>query len=205
MTVTLSWLSDNTGRPEEDGGHQRINISADCYTRQVLDCVDNKSNFVEHCIRHFTQPKSIKFEEPKESFNDSRVFKNGAVFEFSPVFDNNAIKQVNISFNYLGAEGGIEFRLSVNDSKGLRLVEKSPSKEYSFSHFYDKGEMGLKQYEAMLRGKDRYVFRFQFRPLNSFGRVSVKNVRMFIEVIDSPVIYNYLDKNNLTATNAKNS
>jgi len=28
---------------------------------------------------------------------------------------------------------------------------------------------------------------------------------MFIEVIDSPVIDNYLDKNNLTATNAKNS
>jgi hypothetical protein len=81
------------------------------------------------------------------------------------------------------------------------LVEKSPSKEYSFSHLYDKGELGLKQFEATLRGKDRYVFRFQFRPLNSFGRVNVKNIRMFIEVIDSPVIDGNLSNNNPTATN----
>lgn len=199
----MSWLSDNTGRPEEDGGHQRIDISADYYTRQVLDFVDNKSNFVEQCIRDFTQPKCIRFEEPEETCNDSRVFKDGAVFEYNPVFHNNAIKQVNVSFNYLSAEGSVEFRLSVNNNKGLRLVEKSFSKEYSFSHLYDKGELGFKQFEALLRGKDRYVFRFQFRTLSSFGRVSVKNVLMFMEVVDSPVIDNHLDKNNLKETNAK--
>ena len=192
----MSWLGDNPGRPEEDGGHQRINISADYFTRQVLDFVDNKSNFVEFCIRNFTQPKCIKFEELKESSNDSEVFKNGAVFEYNPFFDNNAVKQINISFDYLNPESGIEFRLSVNDSKGLRLVEKSGLKEYSFSHLYEKGELGFAQFEAMLRGKDRYVFRFQFRPFNSLGKANVKNILMFIEAIDSPIIDDNVNKNN---------
>ena len=192
----MSWLNNETGRPEEDGGHQRIDISADYHTREVLDSTENKSKFVEECIREFVSQKCVKFEEPTESSNDSRAFKDGAVFEFEPVFTNNTIKQVNISFSHLSAGGDIEFRLCVNESKGLRLVEKSFSNEYSFSHLYENGELGLKQFEAMLRGKDRYVFRFQFRSLKSFGRVNVKNIRMFIEIIDSPVIDDHLNKNN---------
>jgi hypothetical protein len=192
----MSWTSNETGRPQEDGGHQRINISADYYTRQVLNGVENKSNFVEHSIRVFTDHKCVHFVEPAESFNNSRLFKDGAVFEFTSSFDNNAIEQVNVSFNFLGAEGDVEFRVVANGNRGSRLVEKSSSGEYSLSHLYSAGELGLKRFEVMLRGKDKYIFRFQFRPLDAFGRGYVKNINMFIDLIESPFIGICSEENN---------
>jgi len=39
----MSWMSKKTGRPKEDGGHQRINISVDEFTLDALQEADNKS------------------------------------------------------------------------------------------------------------------------------------------------------------------
>ena len=193
----MSWTSEYTGRPEEDGGHQRINISADYYTRQVLDNVENKSDLVEHSISVFTKQKCLHFEEVEESSNDSQCFKDGAIFELRPYFGNNSkIEEINASFNFLCAEGGaVEFRIVINDIKGVTLAEKSSSKEYSFSHSYNLGELGLKRFEAMLRGKDKYIFRFQFRPHEQFVAAHVKNINLFVDLTESPFIAVYLEKN----------
>jgi hypothetical protein len=188
----MSWTSDKTGRPEEDGGHQRINISLDSYTREVLISVENKSNFVEHSICVFTNEKTIHLEEPQESSNDSHCFKDAAIFELLPYFASNSIQQVNASFNFLSNEGGVEFRLVINDNKGAILVEKSSSMEYSHSLFYNSGDLGFKQFEAILRDKDKYIFRFQFRAVEPSCTAYAKNINIFVDLIENPLIDFYL-------------
>ena len=192
----MSWISNETGRPKEDGGHQRIDISADYYTRQTLDHVGNKSNFVEHSIRVFTESKCIHFEKLEETVNTSRFFRDAVIFEVAPFFTHNIVEQVNVSFSFLSNDGGIDFRVAINDNKGKILVEKSPSREYCLSHQYNLGQLGLKRFEAMLRGKDKYIFRFQHRPITSFGEAYVKNINVFIDLIESPFVSFSLEEKN---------
>ena len=192
----MSWISEDTGRPEEDGGHQRINISVDYYTRQVLNNVENKSTFIEHSISVFTKQKCVHFEELEESKNKSQDFIDGAIFELNPYFgNNNIVEKINTSFNFLGSEGGVEFRIVINNYEGAALVEKSPLKEYSLSHSYNLGELGLKRFAAMLRGKDKYIFRFQFRPIFVDNEVYVKNINIFVDFVETPFISVYSEKN----------
>lgn len=47
----MSWTSDKTGRPKEEGGHLRINFSAEKFVAEALKKVDNKSKFLESVAR----------------------------------------------------------------------------------------------------------------------------------------------------------
>lgn len=44
-------MSKKTGRPKEEGGHQRIAISVNNFTYSALEKVENKSKFIEQSIR----------------------------------------------------------------------------------------------------------------------------------------------------------
>ena len=185
----MSWISDKTGRPQEEGGHQRIDISADYKTRQVLDTVENRSIFVEYCIDSLMQPKWLGFLETKESINkDSSSFKDGAVFVVKPFFDKNQIKRINLFFNFWSQASDLEFRVSVNGNEGLKLIEHPSGKGFTYSHCYNEADMGFKAFEATLRDKDRYIFTFKFRPLNNLENCYVHNIRMFIEVCEGPIL-----------------
>ena len=47
----MSWMSEKTGRPKEQDGHKRINISVDKFVAQGLEKVGNKSQFLESVAR----------------------------------------------------------------------------------------------------------------------------------------------------------
>lgn len=50
----MSWMSDKTGRPKEEGGHKRINISINDFTDKALDKIrkgGNVSRFIEKQLR----------------------------------------------------------------------------------------------------------------------------------------------------------
>ena len=49
----MSWLSDKTGRPKEEGGHKPVHISI---SKEVLKLIEkrkiqNLSKFIEHCLK----------------------------------------------------------------------------------------------------------------------------------------------------------
>jgi hypothetical protein len=143
----MSWLSDETGRPPEEGGHARIDISANVYTREVLDNVDNKSNFVEYCIETYTQPKWIAYNNPEVTLSAyGHKFTDGAVFEFNPRFSpGNAVLRVYCFFDYCCQDSGnyVQFRVTVNGKKGLELVEHSGGRGFTCSHVYTGGDFGF--------------------------------------------------------------
>ena len=184
----MSWLSKETGRPKEDGGHQRINISTDYSTRQVLDHVKNKSQFIEHSIQYFTNVKCVHLEEKHETCNESKFFKDAAIFEVTPYFVNNTVQQVNTSFNFLSKKGEIAFRVIINGTKGETIIERTSSGNYSLSHNYNLRELGFRKIEAMLRNNDEYIIKFQFRSTIKHLKTWVKNINIFVDFIEKPII-----------------
>lgn len=184
----MSWQSDKTGRPKEEGGHQRLNISVDVYTRQVLDNVPNNSVFFEQTVCDYTRLKVKQFNQCQEVSNTTRQFKNSVSFTYEPTFNNCEIKQVNLVITYNSSDGNAEFRLVINNQKCPVLVQKNLPGQYTFFHSYDKGEMGFKPFESVLRGKDMFIFKIQFRPLTVYSSVIVSQVKMFLEIVDAPLI-----------------
>lgn len=186
----MSWLSEETGRPLEEGGHARIDLSANLHTREILDRVGNKSNFVEYCIDAFTQPKWIAYHNPEVTVSGSgRRFSDGAVFEFDPRFSpGNAILRVNCFFDYCCKGSDIQFRVTVNGKKGLELVEHSAGKSYTCSHVYSEGDLGFQSTDGMFHGKDSYVFRFQFRSAEPCFGVEVRDIHFYIQVVENPLL-----------------
>jgi len=51
----MSWMSEKTGRPKEEGGHTRIDISIDKFTKEALNKIregdGNVSKFIEKQLR----------------------------------------------------------------------------------------------------------------------------------------------------------
>jgi hypothetical protein len=191
----MSWLSNKTGRPKEAGGHSRIDISVDSYTREVLARVDNKSNFIEHCIDAYTQPKWIDYHNPRVTVSGkNRRFVDGGVFELDPQFSpGNAILRVNCFFDYCCEGTDIQFRVTVNGQKGLKLIEHSGGRSYTCSRVYNEEELGFQPMEGMFRGKDNYVFKFQFRSTEPGFLVQVKDVYFHIQIVDNPLL-NHVDR-----------
>lgn len=48
---SMSWLNDKTGRPKEQGGHKRINVTVEKFVSDALQKVPNKSQFLEKVAR----------------------------------------------------------------------------------------------------------------------------------------------------------
>ena len=185
----MSYLSDETGRPKEEGGHKRINVSFDLYTRDVLDSVENRSKLIEYCVSAFVQPKWMVYHESKVTINcDSSKFIEGAVFEVNPYFNpGNAVLGVNCYFDFSCENGGAAFRVSVNGKKGLRLVEHSSGSGYSCSRVYDGENLGFEDMRTTFCNQDKYVFKFEFKPLKPECAVSVKDIHFAVHVLENPL------------------
>jgi hypothetical protein len=186
----MSWLSKKTGRPEEDGGHKRIDISLDLYTRDVLNCIENRSKFIEYCVSAFIKPKWVAHHEPNVTINyDSSRFIEGAAFDFTPYLNpGNAVLSVNCYFDFDCEDGGVAFRVSVNGKKGLRLVENSSGSGYSCSCVYDENKLGFEDIWKAFYNQERYVFKFEFRPLKSSDVAYVKDVYLSVQVVENPLL-----------------
>jgi hypothetical protein len=185
----MSYLSDKTGRPKEEGGHKRLNVSLDLYTRDVLDSVENVSQLIEYCVRTFIKPKWVAYHEPNVTVNySSSTFVEGAAFEFTPCFNpSNAVLRMNCYFDFASENGAVAFRVSVNGKKGLRLVEHSSKSGYSCSCVYDEKEMGFENTREVFCNQDRYIFKFEFKSLKPEYTASVKDIMFVVEVVENPL------------------
>lgn len=68
----MSWMSEKTGRPKEEDGHKRINISIDKFTDEALDKIrkgGNVSKFIENELR----PTLRKLDPSDVSFHVWRI------------------------------------------------------------------------------------------------------------------------------------
>jgi hypothetical protein len=184
---------EKTGRPKEEGGHKRINVSLDLYTRDVLDSdsVENKSNLIEYCVNEFVNPKWVAHHEPNVTVNyDSSMFVEGAAFEFVPSFNPvNAVLNMMCFFNFDCEDGGVVFRVTVNSEKGLNLVE-NPSEEncYNCSCVYDWKELGFEDPWKRFYNQERYIFKFEFKPLNHLVSAFVKDIHLFVQLVENPLL-----------------
>jgi hypothetical protein len=186
----MSWTSNDTGRPLEEGGHERINISANLYTREVLDQVENKSAFVEYAIHAATQPQWIEYQNPQVTLsNPNSNFTEAATFEYVPhLIPGNAILGIRCFFEYCCEDSDILFRVTVNGKKGHNLIQHSNDSTYTCSCVYSENLLGFRLSENAFHGKNRYVFRFQFKSVESGVVAQVKNINLFLRVVENPCL-----------------
>ena len=182
----MSWMSEKTGRPKEDGGHQRIDISVDEFTFDVLQDIGNKSKFIEHTIHSWMQPQRLRFHEPKETANDnSHEFKDAAVFVWPPNnSEENAILSIRCHFQYRCGWEGFRFRVTVNDSTVMSSNGWLTSIDYTSSPIYSDCNSGSQKPAKIFPNQSNYTIKFQFKSRKSFDTTYVKDINVYIEVAD---------------------
>jgi hypothetical protein len=72
--------------------------------------------------------------------------------------------------------------------RGLRLVEHPAGSGYTCSCVYDGKELGFGDMRKTFYNQDRYVFKFEFKPLRPECMVSVKDVHFAVQVIENPLL-----------------
>jgi len=182
-TKEMSWMSKKTGRPKEQGGHRRINISVDKPTRDVLQRAENKSKFIEHVIHAWKHPMRIRFFQPKETLNDDQYkFKDAAIFTWTPNNStDNAILSLSCCFQYRCGGKGLRFRITINEATtstigGLTSIHYTSSYVYADHDFHE----GIKTFP----NQSNYTIKFQFAPQSSLDEAYVKDISIFLEVVD---------------------
>ena len=176
----MSFLSDKTGRPKKQGGHQRINISVDERTSIILRIPENCSQYVESTIQACTDTEWISFCESKETVSyDHRTYETAAVFVWTPNHrSSNAILSTYCSFKHQCTGEIFKFRMTIN-GKSSDLVEESSNVEYTQSYFYR-----INFDTEVFANQCNYVIEFQFMPQHSSDTIQIKDVNAVIEVVD---------------------
>jgi len=182
----MSWLSNKTGRPKEQGGHRRINISVDEPTFDVLERSGNRSKYIEYCVNACTYSKRIRFHESKATVNNNSVeFKTAARFVWAPNdTTNNAILSTRCYFQYRCTGKGFKFRMVINEEVSSWVIVASTSINYIWSHVYKDNDFGFNEEVKTFPNQRNYTIKFQFEPLSSSGTVCVKDINVLLEVLD---------------------
>ena len=178
-------MSKKTGRPKEQGGHHRINISIDKPSRDVLQKTKNKSRFIEQSISTCTHWKRIRFHEPTETTNSNQYeFKNAMTFDWTPDdTSNNAILSIICYFQYRSTCEEFRFKLLINEETSCSFIGGSNSPNYTWSQVFKIREFGLDGIKTS-PNQDIYNITFQFKPQYSSCTASVKDINIFLEVVD---------------------
>ena len=179
----MSWMSNKKGRPKEQGGHRRMNISLDKPTRDVLQRTENKSRFIEHAIHAWGHPTRIKFFEPKEKLNDDQyTFKDAAIFTWTPENStDNAILSISCCFQYHCGGEGLRFRIAINEAT-TSTIGGLTSIHYTSSHVY--ADHDFNERIKTFPNQGNYTIKFQFAPQSSSDEAYVKGISIFLEVAD---------------------
>jgi len=183
----MSWLSEKTGRPKEEGGHRRINISVDEPTYSVLKEVGNRSQFIENAIWRCTSSPYITFYESKETMNhDQNTFKSAATFVWIPEdSQSNVVLSTQCYFQYCCSNGDFQFKIVINGI-AFDSVRLDSSVNYSLSSvmhfdFCPDGEIKIPPNQS------KYEIEFQFAPTSSSGEAYVKDLNLSLIVDDVPI------------------
>jgi len=184
----MSWLSKKTGRPKEEGGHQRVNVSLSHRVAKILDVSDNRSKYVERCVKVCTEIKWIAFNESSVTVNDNYcVPKTAATFFWCPSDRrHNAIVSTFLTFQYQCTGKSLRFRMKVNESvtpffEAPGSLTWYPFEVYTNPSFADGIDADCNQ--------NGYIIELQFEPLKPSDRALIKDIYAFFEVIDGlPVV-----------------
>lgn len=179
----MSWMGKKPGKPKEEGGHERVNISIDQRLFKILEVPDNCSKYVEYCVNECTETKWVAFHESNVTVSDyySRPKTATTFFLFPNDAKHNAIVATFCAFQYQCTGKGFRFRMRINETV-TPFIEVpgssswSPSQVYTDSSFVDGIEVACNQ--------NGYVIEFQFEPQRSSDCASVKDIYMFFEVVD---------------------
>ena len=179
-------MSKKTGRPKEQGGHHRINISIDKPTRDALQRVENKSKLIEYTIHSWMQPQRIRFNEPKETVNHNQYkFKDAAVFVWTPNNTaDNAILSIRCYFRYRCGGQGFRFRTTVNGETIISSSGWLTSINYTSSPIYTDCNCVSDEEMKIFPNQTSYTIRFQFKPRNSSDEAYVKAINTYMDIVD---------------------
>ena len=179
----MSWMSRKTGRPKEQDGHKRRNISVDSYTDSVLQKVDNKSKFIEYSISACMQSRRIRFHNPDITVNnDQNTFMTAAAFVWTPNnSENNVILSISCYFGYRCAGKGFRFRVAINE-KTMSAVEELTSIHWTVSNVFTNHDFveGMRVFP----NQSSYTLEFQFKPEGPFDTAYVKDINIYLDVVD---------------------
>jgi len=179
----MSWMSNKTGRPKEQGGHERRNISVDKPTDTILKKVGNKSKFIEQCILSSSQFSWKIFHEPNETINDKQYkHKTAATFVWIPNNGaDNAVLSIRCYFQYRCTGKGLRFRMTINENatSTIRVLGRT---QYTWSRVYTDSDFlgGIKAFP----NQNHYTIEFQFKPQGSEDVAYVKDIKIFLQVAD---------------------
>jgi len=178
----MSWTSKKTGRPKEQGGHHRINISVDESTANILSVTDNRSQYIEYCVGACTETKWIAYSESGETINaDFTTFEPATTFVWVPEYESqNGIIQTSCTFEYK-CSGGLVARMKLNDCDSS-IIELKGTENWCWSEVYTEKDFGYER--ADVTNHDIYVIQFQIEPYGKSGQAHVRNVTLFIKVVD---------------------
>ena len=179
-------MSNSTGRPKEEGGHERINISLDKPTRDFLQQVPNKSKFIEYAIHSWTKPHRIRFREREETVSHNQYkFKDAGVFDWTPNdSEDNAILAVYCYFRYRCGGKGLGFRITIDGETIISNNGWLTSIDYTSSPTYTDCSCGSDEKAKIFPNQPCYTIKFQFKPRSSFDEAYVKDINIYIDVVD---------------------
>jgi len=179
----MSWMSKETGRPKEERGHRRINVSVDERTFHILLVPDNRSRYVEYCVNACCKTEWTAFHESCVTANDNhRLFKTAATFVWVPNDGSyNGIVSTLLTFEHQCTGKAFKFRLKINGN-ATSSIEVSGKPTWSFSQVYTEScfDGGMKEWAD----QDSYIIEFQFEPYRSSDQACVRDISMFFEIID---------------------
>lgn len=179
----MSWTTKKTGRPKEQGGHRRINISVGRSTDHILSIPDNRSKYIECCVKAYTETKWIAFHESNVSVNDNySTFKTAVTNIWVP--DNslcNGIVSTLCTFEYKCTGKAFLFRMKINGD-ATSSIEVVGNTIWHLSQVYTESSFngGMK----VQPNQESYIIEFQFEPFGMSGRAYVKDISVFLEVVD---------------------
>lgn len=185
----MSWMSDRTGRPKEEGGHRRINISVDEGTFGALCSSDNRSQYIEYCINSSVFSKRVRLcETHTTASDDCQVFTTALCLDWVPRdSQNNAILSACCYFRYKCTGKGFRFRIGVNERFSLSIAV-SASGDWDSSCVYSS--FRFEKDEGILPNQESYSIRFEFRPADDSSFASVMDINVILDVVDGMAAWN---------------
>jgi len=179
----MSWMSKKTGRPKEQGGHHRINISVNEFTYNVLSVADNRSKYIEYCVNECTESKLIAFNEQSETVNDDfTAFKTASSSIWIPN-DNaqNAIVTALCNFKYKCSGKSFMIRMKLNGNASS-TIEVEGKQDWNWSQVYTLKDLNFGN--DVKKNQEGYIIEFQIEPFGESDQAHVKNFTLFLEVVD---------------------
>ena len=179
----MSWMNKKTGRPREQGGHRTFHVSVNNRIFRILEIPENRSKHIEKSVNAHTKTKWIAFHESDVTANDNcNVFEPAATNIWVPDDSlHNGIISTLCTFEYRCTGRAILFRIKMNDSL-TSPIEVPGTATWCLSDIFTEssfdGEMDVQP------NQNSYVIEFQFEPYGSSDCAYVRDISMFIEVVD---------------------